>query len=219
MMFPRVTAGSGKLSVLRGFHLNSPRRSAKIDSTRSNINLTRLLLSCTSDFHIDRMSHQGKPMSNEIDSKIRKAQEALKGFGYSAVDVSAREFYDYMTGEIFSDDPTTLRDVLGNEYIMIHELVEIGELKKTGRKIDKRVIVGTPKIPFYTAHLNAMETELKYALSKGDTYWMRMRLKMHKDSVLDDDPNLPEELRPKAEEIYEKYRRLAKQVSEQPVTL
>jgi aminoglycoside phosphotransferase family enzyme len=64
-----------------------------------------------------------------------------------------------------------------------------------------------------------METELKYALCKGDTYWAKIRLKQHKESVLEDDPNLPEELRPRAEEISEKYCRLAKQTSEQPVTL
>jgi len=158
-------------------------------------------------------------MPSEIDAKIRAAEEALRQFGYDLVDVSAKEFYDYMTGEIFSDDPTTLRDVLGNDYIMIHELVEISELKKIGRKIDKRVIMETPKIPFYTAHLNAMETELKYALHKGDTYWAKIRLRQHKESVLDDDPNLPEVLRPRAEEIYEKYCRLAKQASKRPLTL
>jgi hypothetical protein len=158
-------------------------------------------------------------MSHEVDVRIRHAREALEQFGYGSVDVSAKEFYDYMTGEIFSDDSTTLRDVLGNEYVMVHELVEIGELKKIGRKIDKHVIMEIPKIPFYIAHLNAMDTELRYALYKGDTYWAKIRLKQHKESVLDDDPNLPEELRPRAEEIYEKYRRLAKQASEQPVTL
>ena len=160
-----------------------------------------------------------EPTSNEIDSRIVEAKEALKEFGYDPVDVSAKEFYDYMTGEIFSDDPTTLQDVLNNEYIMIHELVEISELKKTGRKIDKRVIMETPKIPFYTAHFNAMETELQYALHKRDTYWAKIRLRQHKESILDDDPNLPEELRPRAEEIYEKYRRLAKDMSDQPITL
>jgi hypothetical protein len=163
---------------------------------------------------------KGAPlMSSEIDAKIKKAKEALKQFGYNAADVSTKEFYDYMTGELFSDDPTTLRDVLGNEYIMIHELVEISELKRIGRKIDKRVIMETPKIPFYTTHFDAMETELKYALYKSDTYWARIRLRQHKESVLDDDPNLPEELRSRAEEIYEKYRILAKQMSEQPITL
>jgi len=156
--------------------------------------------------------------SSEIEARIRKTKAALKEFGYDPFDVTTEEFYDYMTGPIFSDDPTTLRDVLGNEYIMIHELVEICELKKIGRKIDKNVIMETPKIPYYTAHLNAMETELKYALYKGDTLWAKIRLRQHKESVLDDDPNLPEELRPMAQELYEKYRKLAKQASEQPMT-
>jgi translation elongation factor EF-G len=158
-------------------------------------------------------------MSNEIDPRIGEARAALKEFGYNAAEVSAKEFYDYMTGEIFSDDPTTLRDVLNNEYIMIHELVEISELKKIGRKIDKNVIMETPKNPFYTAHLDAMETELKYALYKRDTYWTKIRLRQHKESVIDDDPNLPEELRPRAKEIYEKYRKLAEEASNMPMTL
>ncbi len=160
---------------------------------------------------------EGEPAPNEIDSRISEAKEALKEFGYDPVDVSSREFYDYMTGEIFSDDPTTLQDVLNNEYMMIHELVEIGELKKIGRRIDKCVIMETPTIPFYTAHLNAMETELRYALHKRDTCWAKIRLRQHKESVLDDDPNLPEDLRPRAEEIYERYRKLAKDMSDRPM--
>lgn len=158
-------------------------------------------------------------MSGEIETKIREAEEALKQFGRDVLKVSAEEFYDYMTGEIFSEDPTTLRDVLGNEYIMIHELVEMSELKKIGRKIDKYVIMETPKIPFYTAHFNAMETELEYALYKGDTYWIKTRLRQHKESILEDDPNLPEELRPRAKQIYEKYHKLAVQTSKQPFFL
>jgi hypothetical protein len=156
-------------------------------------------------------------MSSEIDAKIRKTKVTLEQFGHYLGDVSAREFYDYMTGEIFSEDTTTLQDVLNNEYILIHELAEISELKKIGRTIDKKVIMETPKTLVYTAHFNAIETELKYALHKRDTYWAKIRLRQHKESVLDDDPNLPEELRPRAEEIHEKYRRLAKEMAEQPL--
>jgi hypothetical protein len=162
---------------------------------------------------------EGECVLNEIDSRISGAAAALKKVGYYPADVSAKEFFDYMMGPIFSDDPTTLRDVLGNEYIMIHELVEISELKKIGRKINKHTIMETPKIPFYKAHLNAMETELKYALYRRDTFWAKVRLREHKESVVDDDPNLPEELRLKAKEIYEKYRQLAKEISNQPMTL
>jgi hypothetical protein len=155
----------------------------------------------------------------EIDAKIVRAKRNLESIRCQVPEISAREFYDYMTAEIFSDDPTTPQDVLNNEYILVHELVEISELKKQGRTIDKRVIMETPKVPFYTAHLNAMEAELRYALYKRDTYWARMRLRQHKESVLDDDPNLPEELRPRATEIYEKYRKLTKEMSTLPVVL
>ena len=147
-------------------------------------------------------------MLDEISSKIRAAKRALKRIGYVAMDFSPQEFFDYMTGEIFFEDPTTLRDVLGNEYIMVHELVEISELKKMGRTIDKRVIMDSPRTDIYTAHFAAMETELSYALQKGDTYWAKWRLKGHKTSVLDDDPNLPEELRPRAEEIFKRFSKL-----------
>jgi DNA-directed RNA polymerase subunit F len=148
------------------------------------------------------------PPLDEIRSKIKMAKTELKRVGYAAMDVSPQEFFDYMTGEIFSEDPTTLRDVLGNEYIMIHELVEISELKKVGRTIDKRVIVDSPKTTIYTAHFAAIEAELSYALQEGDTYWARWRLKTHKTSVLDADPNLPEEMRPRAEEIFKRFSKL-----------
>ncbi len=96
-------------------------------------------------------------MLTEIDEKIRKAKSAIEQLGYIAADISAQEFYDYMTGEIFSEDKTTLPDVLGSEFLMIHELVEMNELKKMGRTIDKRVIVESPKTMIYEAHFTAIE--------------------------------------------------------------
>jgi hypothetical protein len=156
-------------------------------------------------------------MLDEIGGKIRIAKRSLKRLGYVAADVSEREFYDYMNGEIFSDDPTTLRDVLGNEFLMIHELVEISELKKMGLRINKRMIVDSPKTTIYTAHFTAMESELNYALFKGDTFWAKFRLNQHKTSVLEDDPNLPEEMRPRAEEILKKFRKLIETYSTAPL--
>jgi len=144
-------------------------------------------------------------MLSEIESKIDTTKKALSSIDYTVGEVSAQEFYDYMTGEIFSEDQTTLDDVLGSEYLMVHELVEINELKKIGRPIDKRVIVDSPKAVIYEAHLTAMETELQYALNKKDYFWIKIRLRHHKESVLDDDPNLPEEMRPRAETIFERF--------------
>jgi hypothetical protein len=149
-------------------------------------------------------------MLSKIDTRIEATRRALTSISYSIEEVSAQEFYDYMTGEIFSDDPTTLDDVLGNEYLMVHELVEMNELKKMGRTIDKRVIIDSPKTVIYDAHLTAMETELRYAFNKKDYYWVKIRLRHHKESVLDDDPNLPEEMRPRAEELFRTFSEAVK---------
>jgi hypothetical protein len=91
--------------------------------------------------------------------------------------------------------------------------------ERQGRRIDKRVIVDTPEAPFYTAHFKALETEFRYALSKHYAHWVKSRLSQHKDSVIDDDPNLPAALRPRGEELYETYLKLAMDMSRLPVKL
>ena len=154
--------------------------------------------------------NQDRRLLNEISAKIKKTKRAVEQIDYVAEDVSAKEFYDYMTGEIFSEDTTTLKDVLGNEFLMVHELSEMSELKKMGRIIDKQVIVDSPKTVIYEAHFKAMELELEYALFKKDYFWVKFRLKQHKESVLEDDPNLPESLRSRGEEIFHKFSNLVK---------
>ncbi|NIQ07233.1 MAG: hypothetical protein GWO20_16345 [Candidatus Korarchaeota archaeon] len=95
-------------------------------------------------------------MLSEIEKKIESTEKALQSIGYSVGAVSAREFYDYLTGETFTRDTTTVADVVGNEYLMVHELVEINELKQKGRIIDKRVVVDSPKTVIYDAHFTAI---------------------------------------------------------------
>jgi hypothetical protein len=144
----------------------------------------------------------------EIETKIRKAEEALKEIHYSQEQISAREFRDYMTGEAFSGDTTTVSDVLGSEFLMVHELVEMSELRKMGIEINKRTLMKSPKPKIYAAHFTAMEQEFNYALFKKNISWIKTRLQQHKTSVLENDPHLPEELRPKAEEILAKFSEL-----------
>ena len=63
---------------------------------------------------------------------MQASMELSSLFGYVVGELSVREFSDFTTGEIFSEDTTTLSDVLENEYLMIHEVVEINELKRIG---------------------------------------------------------------------------------------
>lgn len=149
-------------------------------------------------------------MFKEIEDKIKSATKTLKTINYELEEISPKEFYDYMTSEIYSEDTTTLNAVLSNNYLIIHELVEISELKKIGRTINKRVIVESPKTAIYEAHLKAMETELAYALYKKDYFWIKIRLRQFKKNVLNNDPNLPKKLKPKAEALLEKFSETVK---------
>lgn len=144
-------------------------------------------------------------MFSEIEKNLEEAMALLGELGYDAKEVTAKEFHDYMTGETFSGDKTTIKDVINSEYLMVHEVVEITELKKRGLPIDKRTLVDSPKTVIYDSHLSAMEFELGYALRKGDLDWLRIRLGHHRE-VLDDDPFLPESMRPRALAIYDRFK-------------
>lgn len=74
-------------------------------------------------------------MLSEIENRIETTKRALRSMGYLVKEISVQEFYDYMTGEIFSEDATTLEDVLGDEYLLVHGLVEINELKNWGEPL------------------------------------------------------------------------------------
>lgn len=133
-------------------------------------------------------------MLGVIKMKIREAAERLRGFGYESKLISPREFYDYMTGETPTGDITTLEDVLANEYLIIHEVVEISELKRMGVPINKRTVVEFhPRV--YEAHLTATEYELDYAVRKGDYAWLKNRLDLAKSWLADE--YMPKELIPR----------------------
>jgi len=69
-------------------------------------------------------------MYSRIARRIREVVEILKGLGYYPEKISSKEFHEYMTGETPAGDTITLEDVLCNEFFMVHEVVEISELKK-----------------------------------------------------------------------------------------
>jgi len=53
-----------------------------------------------------------------------------------------------------------------------------------------------------------MQIELHYALHKRDSFWVKIRLKQHKESLLENDPYLPEEMSSRAEKLLEKFRKV-----------
>ncbi|MBS7654838.1 hypothetical protein KEJ43_07205 [Candidatus Bathyarchaeota archaeon] len=112
---------------------------------------------------------------NRINVKIAETEGKLKTVGYGVEHVSAGEFYEYISGETPTGDIVTLDNILSNEYFMLHEIVEISELKKMGIVIDKQTVMKHyPKV--YEAHLTAMDYELTYAYNNRDYEWIKERL-------------------------------------------
>ncbi|MBO3842585.1 MAG: hypothetical protein FGF48_09275 [Candidatus Brockarchaeota archaeon] len=141
-------------------------------------------------------------MSDALPLKVRKAIKIARSLGYDCEDISPREFYDYMTGKTVSGDRITLEEVLRSEFLMVHEIVEISELKKKGITIDNTTVVNRHSKTIYEAHLTAMEYEIKHAFNKGDLAYVKLRL-IHVREWLDDE-NLPKELIQKLKSIIEK---------------
>ncbi|MFB0522168.1 MAG: hypothetical protein ACETV1_00220, partial [Candidatus Bathyarchaeia archaeon] len=88
--------------------------------------------------HGSRANANYSLVRNTIRLELKKAAETLRKMGYMTECISSKEFYDYMTGETPTGDTITLNDVLSNEYLVLHEAVEISELKKMGVPINRR---------------------------------------------------------------------------------
>ncbi len=107
-----------------------------------------------------------------------------------------------MTGKTVSGDRITLEEVLRSEFLMVHEVVEISELKKKGVVIDDMTVVNCHSKTIYEAHLTATEYEIKHAFNKGDLAYVKLRI-IHVREWLDDE-NLLKELIQKLKSIIEK---------------
>jgi len=149
-----------------------------------------------------RMRVSYDALSKRINERLRDALKILKELGYESQHVSPKEFYDYMTGETPTGDTITIIDVLGNDFLIVHEIVEISELKKMGIPIGRHtIIMFHPKV--YEAHFIATEYELDYALDKKDYDWLKVRIS-HAKSWLEDD-YLPQHLVPRCRAILKRF--------------
>ena len=64
-----------------------------------------------------------------IEFRLNQVFELLNEFEFELNTCTPKELYDYLTGENFRDSKITFRDRLGNEYLLLHSIIEISELK------------------------------------------------------------------------------------------
>lgn len=141
-------------------------------------------------------------MLEEIEARIKETESILTMRGYGYERVEPREFFDYMTGETPTGDKITLREVLDSRYLLVHELVEMSELKKRGIPLGKETAATfTPEV--YETHINAFEFELDLAVDEGDHAWIEQRLKLVESWIGDE--SMPPHLVPVCRRLIEKF--------------
>jgi len=139
-----------------------------------------------------------------LEFRLNQVIELLNEIEYELNPVTPREIYDYLTGETFKESEITFRDRVGNEYLLLHTIIEISELKSMGVEINSKTLVETPKDTLYSAHLKAMDFELGYSLILEDFYWLKHRLaQLGRD--LENDEFMPEGLKERGREIYNSF--------------
>ena len=144
-------------------------------------------------------------LAEMLEFRLNQTHELLDEFEYEVNKCTPEEFYAFLSGDKITNERVTLRDIIGNEYMMVHVVVEISELKEMGVNIDKNTVSTTDKEKLYEAHLKAADYEMGYALLIEDYYWMKHRLE-YLVGMIENDKNLPESLRPAADTIFESFK-------------
>jgi hypothetical protein len=127
-----------------------------------------------------------------IERRINKAIQSLENLDYVGVNITAKDFITWMTADKFAEDKITVFDVLESDNLMVHEVVEINEVKKNNIELNKRVLLDTPRVIIYESHILALKIELEYILQI-----YRDRVKDLEQIVIND-PYAPDAMKQKA---------------------
>ena len=117
--------------------------------------------------------------------------------------VTPEEIVEYLNADKYQNDIYTLQSVLSNEYLILHEILEVCCIKKRGVEISKNVIMDNREL-VYMCHLEAIDGELEYAWKMRDYEWIKKRVTDIESYI--DDPALPQNLRKKVRELIEKWK-------------
>ncbi|MHA1127228.1 MAG: hypothetical protein ACTSO7_17890 [Candidatus Heimdallarchaeota archaeon] len=136
--------------------------------------------------------------NEELQEKIDSVKRILQENNYAIGDIFASELIAYFEGEAPSGDVISLQDILNSSWLLIHELVEINELKKKGLEISSKLLFTHSEVVFET-HLIATEWELKLAAKGDDLDHVKNRIKDVKTWL--EDPTLSSQLKKKCNDL------------------
>jgi hypothetical protein len=104
--------------------------------------------------------------------RVKWGKKRLAEFGYHC-NVTADDLIKYFQTDTFYPD-IGLSGILGDDWLMLHELVELQEIKRMRFRITKQFAL-RHNAEIESAHLSATEIECKAALMAGDLTHVRKR--------------------------------------------
>ena len=128
-------------------------------------------------------------MSLLNEKNIVRLLRVLDKYGYRCY-ASLSELEVFLTAETIYPD-ASIEEILGNEALLLHELIELCEIKKLGVKVSWKMFIKHPT-EAYIAHLSSLRIELPIALEEN---WVEF-IEMYAESIKTylEDPYLPREL-------------------------
>ena len=135
---------------------------------------------------------------------LRDARPILRRHGYDH-DISAEDLLTYAEADTFYPSAISWDEILKDRSMVVHEIVEIAELKRMGLEITGDVIVRNLE-EIYEAHLRATEVEMGIALEIGDHGHVRSRLQAVEDWI--GDPLMPSRLQAEYDDLYDRLQQV-----------
>lgn len=135
---------------------------------------------------------------------LEEARDILRRHGCDH-DISAEDLLAYAEADTIYPSAISWDEILKDRLIVVHEVVEIAELKRMGLEITRNVIVRNLE-EIYEAHLKAAKVEMAIALELGDLGHVRGRLKAVQDWI--GDPLMPSRLQAEYDDLHAKLQRV-----------
>ena len=138
----------------------------------------------------------------QIQSEINEIEKILQTIVVDYQQISADELINYFDGPAPSGDDTTISDILESRWLLIHELIELSELKKMNLRISSQLLRTHPnEVDF--AHITATEYELKFAKEANDLNWIHSRINDVNSWI--EDEEMPQELKSRCEKLIKEF--------------
>jgi hypothetical protein len=139
----------------------------------------------------------------EIAKAIAKNEAFLSEALINEDDVTPQEIIEYFSDDTPTGDTTTINDVLEHPWLLLHEIVELKNLKLKGFIISRK-LVWDNYLDVLEAHIAATSTELRIAKAHGDFDWVSKRVKLIPSWL--EDTEMPELFKTKLLNLMEHYQ-------------